>query len=706
MTTYKKAGMMKKMRQDQRSTSKPPPPASSSSAPSQPPPTVSQHLPPPPASSSSAPSQPPPTVSLHLPPPPASSSVPSQPPPTVNLHLPPTPASTSAPMHPPLPPPHTSAPKHPSRAVQPQPSTSSTRLSSPPPLTVVQPQPSTSSPAALVDKVKSSYDVRQELLKDNSPTAAIDKKQLIISVDDIRRVLDIAACTVCYAPLTLSAKTDCLSSKLTVTCTSCDTGVVIRDETAKTSTGKNTKMLENNVKGVFEAVNNNIGITGLNRIISTFGFDTFSQGKFTRHAHFLYKRMDKQYPVRMKDVISAVFTHYESYDILPEQTTGLLDITVSYDGTWMTRGHSSHIGVGFVVEVDTGFIIDRKVISNFCQVCSSREKRQLPATPEWMARHASSCNKNYTGTSASMGTEAARRLWSRSTQLGLRYTTYVGDGDSSTYQAVQQLNPYDVPVRKEECVNHVSKRLGTRLRKLKKEMMTTITTKTGKEMRRSLLSGPSQLTENTINKMTSYFGKAVRGEKDKPYTSTEDMRKSILASYHHAVSTDDRPQHNYCPPGINSWCFFRRGEADRTKFCRKHSTKPGYFSKIPSEHRGAILKVYTDLTNEDLLKRCMKGRTQNSNESLHSKLWMKVAKHKFAGISRVNFITQVVILEHNFGFEAAYFPRHLGFKTTACKSANLQFLQKESIRSSTPKKTVRCQRKKSGNSADYISGGF
>ncbi|KAK4305330.1 hypothetical protein Pmani_022772 [Petrolisthes manimaculis] len=241
----------------------------------------------------------------------------------------------------------------------------------------------------------------------------------------------------------LLLRSDCRSSKLTVTCTNCDTGVVIRDETAKTSAGKNTKMLENNVKGVFEAVNNNIGITGLNRIISILGIDTFSQG------------------------------------------------------------------VGFVVEVDTGLIIDREVISNFCQVCSSREKRQLPATPEWMARHASSCNRNYTGTSASMGTEAARHLWSWSTQLGLR-----------------------------------------------------------------------------------------------------------------------------------------RGEADKTKFCRKHSTKPGYFSKIPSKHRGAILKVYTDLTNEDLLKRCLKGRTQNANESLHSKLWMKVAKHKFAGISRVNFISQVVILEH------------------------------------------------------------
>ncbi|KAK3889415.1 hypothetical protein Pcinc_006579 [Petrolisthes cinctipes] len=74
-------------------------------------------------------------------------------------------------------------------------------------------------------------------------------------------------------------------------------------------------------------------------------------------------------------------------------------------------------------------------------------------------------------------------------------------------------------------MNHVSKRIGTRLRKLKKEMMTTITTKAGKEMRRSLLSGLSQLTENTINKMTSYFGKAVLGEKVSLLPNTMQSRQ-------------------------------------------------------------------------------------------------------------------------------------------------------------------------------------
>ncbi|KAK4310451.1 hypothetical protein Pmani_017980 [Petrolisthes manimaculis] len=77
-----------------------------------------------------------------------------------------------------------------------------------------------------------------------------------------------------------------------------------------------------------------------------------------------------------------------------------------------------------------------------------------------------------------MEAEAACRLWGRSTELRLRYTTFLGDGDSNTYLAIQQLNQYGFPVKKDECINHVSKRLGTRLRKLKKEMTTTVTTKT------------------------------------------------------------------------------------------------------------------------------------------------------------------------------------------------------------------------------------
>lgn len=66
---------------------------------------------------------------------------------------------------------------------------------------------------------------------------------------------------------------------------------------------------------------------------------------------------------------------------------------------------------------------------------------------------------------------------------------FVGDGDSSAYNGVVRMNdgkgPYETTqVEKQECLNHVGKRLGTRLRKLKTENVELKKTKKGKAMKR------------------------------------------------------------------------------------------------------------------------------------------------------------------------------------------------------------------------------
>ena len=47
----------------------------------------------------------------------------------------------------------------------------------------------------------------------------------------------------------------------------------------------------------------------------------------------------------------------------------------------------------------------------------------------------------------------------------------MGDGDSSAYSTVDRERPYSptVFIKKEECVNHITKRMGTNLRRLIKE---------------------------------------------------------------------------------------------------------------------------------------------------------------------------------------------------------------------------------------------
>ena len=102
-------------------------------------------------------------------------------------------------------------------------------------------------------------------------------------------------------------------------------------------------------------------------------------------------------------------------------------------------------------------------------------------------------------------------------------------------------------VEKKECVGHVQKRLGTALRKLKKE-------KKG-------LGGKGKLTDSMIDKMQNYYGIAIRSNKG----SLEKMKGNILATLFHCASTDKRPFHSaYCPAGEDSWCGYQRDKAKGT----------------------------------------------------------------------------------------------------------------------------------------------
>ena len=60
----------------------------------------------------------------------------------------------------------------------------------------------------------------------------------------------------------------------------------------------------------------------------------------------------------------------------------------------------------------------------------------------------------------------------RSEEEGLCYTTYIGDGDSSSYKRVYHEKSYcdNVKITEEECIGHKTKRMGSRLRTLKQCM--------------------------------------------------------------------------------------------------------------------------------------------------------------------------------------------------------------------------------------------
>ena len=65
-----------------------------------------------------------------------------------------------------------------------------------------------------------------------------------------------------------------------------------------------------------------------------------------------------------------------------------------------------------------------------------------------------------------------------------------------------------------------------------------------------------------------------------------------------------------------------------------------------------VEEVYVRLGHPALLRRCLKGATQNANESLHSKVWAKCPKTGFVGYQRVVAATCAAIAEFNQGVES------------------------------------------------------
>ena len=74
------------------------------------------------------------------------------------------------------------------------------------------------------------------------------------------------------------------------------------------------------------------------------------------------------------------------------------------------------------------------------------------------------CMLNHDGSVQSMETESVSILFNSSVQkYNLRYNPFIGDGDSKAFQRVLRDKPFG---EMEECMDHIQKRMGTRLRNL------------------------------------------------------------------------------------------------------------------------------------------------------------------------------------------------------------------------------------------------
>ena len=402
-----------------------------------------------------------------------------------------------------------------------------------------------------------------------------------------------------------------------------------------------------NVRFIQAGLLTGIGVTGLQKFCSTLDLPSpVSSKAYNATVKEIQMSVDKECQkslesasLKLKKLMKASDPNCSGLNVKED----IFPVTVSVDGTWQKRyGFSSLLGVLFVISMDTGEVLDYEVKSKVCFQCRSRNlwPRDSKKYLDCYKSHKPFCSIDHTQSAEAMEKEAAVDIFRRSIpKLGLKYTTYVGDGDSSSFGEVSDAMfkqfGEEYLVLKEDCVGHIQKRMGTNLRKYK-------TQKKGSKLADgSSVGGRGRLTDAVIDGFLNYYGNAIRQHSQ----DMNAMQDAVWAIFYHSILGKNETfvqQHRFCPKGQDSWCKFQCDLATKTN---TYSDK----KCLPSVFREELRPIFERLSSKTLLQRCLKGFTQNQNEALNNSLWARCPKRVFVGKTKLENAVGAAVLLWNRG---------------------------------------------------------
>ena len=370
----------------------------------------------------------------------------------------------------------------------------------------------------------------------------------------------------------------------------------------------------------------------------------------------------------------------------------IVDVSVTVDGTWQKRyGHNSKHGINFVIAVDTGQVLDYEIKTLVCKECEVNGKLDHTSDKykNWLLKH--KCPINHSGSSESMEKDSAVLMFCRSLDKHkLRYTTFVGDGDTSAFAHVKNhLNEKygdEYPIVKEDCIGHIQKRMGSSIRSYKNK-------RRGFKLSDGIaVGGSGRLTDAVADSMQNYYGSAIRNH----VGDLDAMKNAIWAIFHHMIKGPPNEslhiQHQYCPTGKDSWCKYQKDISSGTSLYEDNC--------LPFIFRDELRPIFNRLSSDAVLGSCQRGLTQNQNESLNNTVWSRCPKRVYCGLNRLTISVCEAIITFNSGACAKsniFFD--LGLTTSANLNASFKCEDKKRIADASRKisEKYRLQRQKLRN---------
>ena len=320
-------------------------------------------------------------------------------------------------------------------------------------------------------------------------------------------------------------------------------------------------------------------------------------------------------------------------EVKEDKSAEINDCQVTIDGTWQKRGYASLNGAVIAASKE-GKVIDFQIMSKHCMGCRIWKSREgTPAYDEWKLNH--KCSINHKKSAGAMEADGAVAMFQRSVEThNLRYRWYIGDGDTEAFSKVKNSNPYgDMVPQKLECVGHVQKRLGTRLRLLRNNHRGKVL-EDGKK-----ILGKGRLTDKAINTLQNYYGMAIRQNTHSLFS----MKKAVGAVlYHCSDITKEEVRHQFCPREPEGWCKWQSDKLKGTSLYKKKLNLPVCIKRL-------LEPIFRDLSADELLGKCLHGQTQNANEAFNAVLWQKCPKEIFVGRETLQLATNSAVIAYNDG---------------------------------------------------------
>ncbi|KAG7172195.1 hypothetical protein Hamer_G009538 [Homarus americanus] len=507
------------------------------------------------------------------------------------------------------------------------------------------------------------------------------KANVLLDAEVLESTLGMLKCDDCNGSVKVLVKPVCVDTVVSVTCVDCNKIVLeIKPKLMNVNkTEKEKDIYENNLSLVLTLASRDVSYREFFDAAESMKIRGLSYKSWLKHLRYIHNALLKKCDVMFLKARSAVQMIYGEIGRHPD-TDGILNIDVSYESAWLDQGPERYYGVGVVIELYTGIVLDWEFVSSYCHECKEKKEDEVQGSyDEWKRSHERNCNMNYKGDSDGREEAVVQRMCSRSVErYQVRYVVFITERDSNACDKIMQMNngqgPYGAKhaVVKEESVSHLRKELGAALYKVRDEMIK--------------MKCP-ELTKEVIGNIQSHCEMSVRQNLGK---SRKDMKRAIFSSYFHCTAVDDTPdRHQFCPQGPDSLCFWQKARArNQTPPPHREANMFTNFFDLTDEIKDKITHIYGRLADDDYLIHCRLVNTLTSNKTLLGWVWHRCGRERYRRLEMLQFATALTCLEWNMGYTEGGLHKELGLKYTPHTARMKEVMERSSVTRYQKKKCI------------------